>query len=295
MRTGSIALGIAFGGLLGLGVLLIRESVTVARRSSLATRLDPYIGVSAKPPTWSGSFVSRLARIVGGEEELARHLRAAGRDESVMAFRARQAVVWTGTSGVFLSLAVALRLAGVAVSLGSGVLSGVLVGAGGPVALQVKVRLAAARRRLACELELPAVADLLSLCMSAGETLRSAVERVARYAGGVLGRELQRVVDEVARGVPFSQALESLADRLDLGPATRLIDTLQVARERGVPVATVLRAQAGDLRSAATRRLVEAAGRRQVAMLAPVVFLILPVCVLFAFYPALVSLQQLAR
>jgi tight adherence protein C len=43
------------------------------------------------------------------------------------------------------------------------------------------------------------------------------------------------------------------------------------------------------------RNLIEAGGRREVLMLVPVVFLELPVVILFALYPGLVSLSQLAR
>jgi tight adherence protein C len=41
--------------------------------------------------------------------------------------------------------------------------------------------------------------------------------------------------------------------------------------------------------------LIEAGGRREVLMLVPVVFLELPVVILFALYPGLFSLSQLAR
>jgi tight adherence protein C len=52
----------------------------------------------------------------------------------------------------------------------------------------------------------------------------------------------------------------------------------------------VLRAQAGDVREAGKQALIEAGGRKEVGMMLPVVFLSLPVTVLFAAYPALVSL-----
>src|SRR5207249_8949005 len=112
-------------------------------------------------------------------------------------------------------------------------------------------------------LELPAVAGLLSRCLVAGETLRAALDRVADAVTGVWGEELRRMRDEVRQGAPLADALGSLRDRLDVVPAARLIETLQLARERGVPVAAALRAQADDVRSAATRRLIEAAGKRQ--------------------------------
>jgi tight adherence protein C len=238
---------------------------------------------------------ARVGRLIASEEQLARQLVAAGRSESPIEFRARQFVLWAaaaGFGGLFFAL---LRAGGVGVSLEGGALSATFLGVGGPALAQVRLRVEAARRRLRVELELPAVASLLSLCMAAGETLTSAIVRVAATAGGVLGAELRRVNDEVRQGASLSEALGALSRRLDVVAATRLVDTLELARERGVPVAAVLRSQSSDLRQQAARKLVETAGRRQVLMLAPVIFLILPVCVLFALYPALVSLRLLSR
>jgi len=68
-----------------------------------------------------------------------------------------------------------------------------------------------------------------------------------------------------------------------------------VAIERGTPLADVLHAQALDVRELGKRALLDAGGRKEIAMLLPVVFLILPVTVLFALYPGLLTLTSLAR
>ena len=61
------------------------------------------------------------------------------------------------------------------------------------------------------------------------------------------------------------------------------------------PLAEVLRAQAADVREAGKRRLLEAGGRKEIAMMIPVVFLVLPVTVLFALFPGLISIISLAQ
>ncbi|MDQ1581930.1 MAG: tight adherence protein, partial [Microbacteriaceae bacterium] len=63
------------------------------------------------------------------------------------------------------------------------------------------------------------------------------------------------------------------------------------ALERGTPLAEVLRAQAQDARDETKRALIELAGKKEVAMLVPLVFLILPVTVLFAIFPGIFVLQ----
>jgi tight adherence protein C len=94
-------------------------------------------------------------------------------------------------------------------------------------------------------------------------------------------------------GTTTVEALEEMA-RCSREPAVaRLVDALCTALERGAPLAEVLRAQADDVREASRRRLLELGGRREVLMLIPVVFLILPVVVMFALLPALVTLDLL--
>ncbi len=68
-----------------------------------------------------------------------------------------------------------------------------------------------------------------------------------------------------------------------------------VAIERGTPLADVLRAQAVDVREVGKRALLEAGGRKEISMMVPVVFLILPITVMFALYPGLVTLTSLAH
>jgi tight adherence protein C len=66
---------------------------------------------------------------------------------------------------------------------------------------------------------------------------------------------------------------------------------MAVAVDRGTPLAAVLHAQAADAREAGRRALIESGARREVLMMVPVVFLILPVTVLFAFWPGVVGLH----
>ena len=65
----------------------------------------------------------------------------------------------------------------------------------------------------------------------------------------------------------------------------RFVDGLVVAIQRGTPLGEVLRAQAADAREAARQSLIEQGGKKEISMMVPVVFLVLPVTVLFAVYP----------
>jgi tight adherence protein C len=47
----------------------------------------------------------------------------------------------------------------------------------------------------------------------------------------------------------------------------------------------VLRAQAMDVREAGRRALLETGGKKEIAMMVPVVFFVLPLTILFALFP----------
>ena len=143
--------------------------------------------------------------------------------------------------------------------------------------------------------EFPVVAELLALAVTAGESPAAAIARVARLSGGELAGDLSDALGRARAGIPLTEALQQVADRTSLDALARFIDGLLVALERGTPLAEVLRAQAADVREAGKRRLLEAGGRKEIAMMVPVVFLVLPVTVLFALFPGLISIVSLAR
>ena len=64
--------------------------------------------------------------------------------------------------------------------------------------------------------------------------------------------------------------------------------------ERGTPLAEILRQQAFDLREVQRRAFLDLGSKSEVKMMVPVVFLILPVSILFALWPSLYQLNQMS-
>ena len=60
--------------------------------------------------------------------------------------------------------------------------------------------------------------------------------------------------------------------RTSLPQLARFVDAVAIAVERGTPLAEVLRAQAVDVREAGKRALIEAGGRKEIAMMVPATF-----------------------
>jgi tight adherence protein C len=234
-----------------------------------------------------------MARRVGGCRPA---LREAAAPVDVARFRAEQ-VLW-GLAGFVVAMLATLGLpamAGRSVSAAAAVGGAVLGVLGGMLGRDGWLSRQVARRQDRILRELPTLADLLCLAVTAGEGPRAALERTVQRSRGELSRELALVLADLRAGEPFTTAMERLRARVPVPAIARFVDGLIVATERGTPLGEVLRAQAADVREQHKRDLIEVGGRREVLMLVPVVFLELPVVILFALYPGLVSLYQLAR
>ncbi|MBW9093029.1 type II secretion system F family protein [Microbacterium jejuense] len=300
--TTDLAYAVVLGTAFGIGVCLLASLVPRWGAPSLARRIAPYIrdvtdargldlpgATSPIARAWAPMLRLRLMRLAGGDAALVQRLHRAGWTIDATRFRVRQ-----------LAWAIAgLALGGVAV------VALVLVGRGSPAlgllppvaavagALGYDAWLSRAARGRAARIEeeLPTVLEFLSLCLSAGEGILDSLRRVSEVGAGELTTELRGVVVAVGTGSPLSESLTRLAAGLEIPALTRSVDQLVAAIDRGAPLAHVLQAQALDAREDAKRTLIERAGRKEIYMLFPLVFLILPLSVLFAVFPGIFMLR----
>jgi tight adherence protein C len=114
---------------------------------------------------------------------------------------------------------------------------------------------------------------------------------VTTLSRGELSRELRRALADARAGASLVVALQGIVDRTSLPSLARFVDGIAVAVERGTPLADVMRAQAVDVREAGKRALLEAGGRKEIAMMVPVVFLVLPTTVVFALFPGFIGFR----
>lgn len=139
--------------------------------------------------------------------------------------------------------------------------------------------------------EFPTVAELLALSITAGEGIVEALERICRTCSGDLVDELRTALSSTHTGTPLVEALDTMSTRIAIPEIVQFVDGLAVSMTRGTPLAEVLRAQAADVREQSRRRLLELSGRKEIAMLVPVVLFVLPVTVIFAVFPSLAVLD----
>lgn len=155
-------------------------------------------------------------------------------------------------------------------------------------------QLAGVQKKLRAEVsaELPVVIELLALSVSAGESPTSALARVAQASRGPVGRAVMRATQQMKDGSTLVQALEGIKRELSVQQVDRAIDAIILGYERGTSLGEVLHAQALDVREQYRRSLIEFSARAEIAMMLPVVFLIMPVTILFALFPSLQALTS---
>ncbi len=304
------AVSVLLGVVLGLGLWLVVVATPRFGRPRLMARVAPYVAdISAEarqllarrssdPSPVFGVMLGPLAaslratasQLLGGNDAIAKRLRQAGSASTVERFRGEQlawaAAAFAGTS------ALVLLAPGFATAPGVVRIAAPFIAAALGAAVRDWLLQRSARRRLArVSAELATVLEVLTLSLTAGEGMLDSIRRVARIGSGELPGEFAGVVAAVGAGVPLASALADLRDGLDHPGLARAIDQVLGALERGAPLAAVLRAQAGDARAEAKRTLIELAGRKEIAMLVPLIFLILPVTIAFALFPGYLVLQ----
>jgi tight adherence protein C len=302
------AWGALAGAGLGLGLLLVVARVLALRRPQLDLRVLPYVRdlpqadrplVAGGVQTGAfgallgpllGSAAGTLERVLGGNASIRRRLQRANVAMTVHDFRVEQ-VLWglvAFGSTAALAVLVALRSPGRTVPLlvlcAVAFVAGVLLREN-----RLTAQVAERERRVLAEF--PTIAELLALAVGAGEGPVSALDRVVTRSRGELSADLGAVLADIRTGTPVSAALDALARRSGLPVVARFAEGMAVAIERGTPLSGVLHAQAADVREAGRRALIESGARKEILMMVPVVFLVLPVTVVFAFWPGVVGLH----
>jgi tight adherence protein C len=304
-------LGSMLGAVAGGGLVVVLSRAHAVRRPSLALRVLPYVrdvprlGQPAPMDEPATSPVSAAAgvfgpplraaadavgRVLGGASSVRRRLARAALDKTVHDFRIEQ-VLW-GLAGfaVVVTYCIVTSLSGGGHTVSSLLLCAV-GSATGVLARDTYLTSQVTTRERKVTAEFPVLAELLALAVAAGESPVTALDRVVRRSGGELSRDLAAVLAAVRTGEPVAHAFDRMAATTGVASVARFAHGVAVAVERGTPLADVLHAQAADVREASRRELIEVAARREIFMMVPVVFLILPVTVLIAFWPGVIGLH----
>lgn len=135
--------------------------------------------------------------------------------------------------------------------------------------------------------ELPEIIDLLVVSLRAGNGIYRSFATVIPHSSGALAEQLARVLRAVELGAAFGNEIKEVSKALPHPQVSEFVNKVSLALERGTPLAQMLTEQGVSVREEIKSRLLKQAGKNETRMLIPLVFLILPITVLFAIYPSL--------
>src|SRR5258708_18196434 len=141
----------------------------------------------------------------------------------------------------------------------------------------------------------PDLLDLMVVCVDAGLSLESALDRISREVikkSRALGMNLLLMGAETRAGRTTIDALGSLADRLGIDEARSFVATLRQSVELGSDVADGLRAFSVEMRDKRLLRAEERANKLPVKMVLPLGICIFPVILMVVLLPIGVKLSS---
>jgi len=138
--------------------------------------------------------------------------------------------------------------------------------------------------------ELPTQIQLLTVLISSGISPARAIALLSTRSNSISCKKFAEVVQGIESGESVVEALDKLVQRNQSLVLRRFITSLILGIERGSSLTPILISQVRDSRLASKSETLKRAGKAEIALLIPVVFLILPISILFALWP---SYQQL--
>jgi tight adherence protein C len=151
------------------------------------------------------------------------------------------------------------------------------------------------KRQEAMRRQAPDVLDMLTVCVEAGLGFDAALAQVTAGSSGPLVEEFARVLKEIQLGRARSEAFTDLAARTDVAELKSFVGALVQADRLGVPIAGVLREQAGELRLRRRQLAEEMAQKVPVKIIFPVMLCIFPTFFVIVIGPGVLRMVEVFR
>lgn len=128
---------------------------------------------------------------------------------------------------------------------------------------------------------------LLGVALDSGLSLVGSIHETFSRGQGSVTLKFQRLLASLELGGNLYDELASIRDQSGAGALSDLVIKLQVSLQFGSPLSEQLMAFSNSLRHHIAQVQLTQATKKENLMLMPLVFLILPVTVLFAVFPAI--------
>lgn len=157
----------------------------------------------------------------------------------------------------------------------------------------ILIRSNAQKRREAIRTELPNALDQMLISVQAGLGFEMAMGRAGNNGTGPLADELIRTLQDIQVGRSRKDAYLAMSERIDVPDVRSFVRAVVQADAYGVAIASVLKAQAKDMRIKRKQRAEEHAMKMPVKMLFPLIFFILPTLFVVVLGPTVLSIIEM--
>jgi tight adherence protein C len=149
-------------------------------------------------------------------------------------------------------------------------------------------------RQTSVRIDLPFFIDLLALATEAGLDFQGGIQRIVERTRGksVLAEELNGVLRDITLGSARSQALRSLANRLDMSEVSSFVNVVIDADSTGASISKVLKDQSNQMRLERFVRAEKEGAAASQKILIPLMIFILPAVMIMVFAPVALNFMQ---
>ena len=139
---------------------------------------------------------------------------------------------------------------------------------------------------------LPFAIDLIGSAMRSGLEFSAALRYYAGLGiGGPLEDEFKRVLQDVTLGMPFTESLQAMADRLHIKSFTAFVGVVSYGAEIGASIAATLKIHGAELRRERFALAERKAARSPSLIIFPLAMFIMPAVFIIIFVPVIMQYQ----
>ena len=141
-------------------------------------------------------------------------------------------------------------------------------------------------------MEVPDFASLLWFAICAGESLENSLRIAVSRSSGYVSSQFSQVIQNVDLGALLQIELQNLGVESKSDQVRELATKLAVALGNGTALADLLADYVQSASAELRTLLLDKAAKNETKMMIPLVFVILPVTVMFSVYPSLALIQN---
>lgn len=160
--------------------------------------------------------------------------------------------------------------------------------------LSFKLRAEKYKKALVHDDEIAEFADLLAISLVAGRGPIQALAEIEDSLDPNLRDLVRAALLRNASGISLEKSLFTMANEAKSESMLQLVRSFQTAINRGTPLAENLRTFSHELRARRKEKILLSASKKEISMLVPIVFVVLPTVLVIAIYPALQVIRNLS-